>query len=184
MKSDLYDLIVNRFSSTRFLEKDICDEDIAKIIKACESANDHGNLRAWEMRIFSKNTKDILLNLLIKDINERNGTDIEIEKVKRNVSKSPLILCISSKILQSKISRKDQIYAVAAVCQIITLTSYALGLASIWKTGKFSDSNIVKKGLDISQDDEIVGFIYIGYTSDFFKKTRKVSIEGKVFTYD
>lgn len=184
MKSDLYNLILDRFSSTKFLEKDICDEDVEKIIKACESANDHGNLRAWEIRVFSKKTKNLLLNLLIKDIHERNGTEAEIEKITKNISSSPLILCISSKILQSKISRKDQIYAAAAVCQIITLTSYALGLASIWKTGKFTDSDIVKTGLEISQEDEIVGFIYIGYTSDFVKKTRKVSIEGKVFTYD
>ncbi|MGD8188396.1 nitroreductase family protein [Brevibacillus ginsengisoli] len=53
--------------------------------------------------------------------------------------------------------------AVNAAIQNMLLAAHALGLGAIWRTGKPAYHPIMKQQFGLRDQDEILGFIYIGY---------------------
>ena len=55
-------------------------------------------------------------------------------------------------------------------------------MRSIWRTGDFASSDIVRKGLEVKSDEEIIGFLYVGSRPEKQRKLRPVVIDD-FFSY-
>jgi nitroreductase len=42
------------------------------------------------------------------------------------------------------------------------MAAFSLGYGAVWRTGDYSYNDLVKSGLSINLDDDIIGFLYIG----------------------
>ena len=44
----------------------------------------------------------------------------------------------------------------------IGLAAYAHGFGSVWRTGAYAASQVIKLGLGLVESEEIIGFLYVG----------------------
>ncbi len=91
----------------------------------------------------------------------------ETEEQKNKLLKAPLrapmiIIAVSTITEHPKVPAVEQISSTAAAVQNMSLAAHALGYASIWRTGAVAFSDEVKRRLDLSASDEIVGLLYLG----------------------
>ena len=79
------------------------------------------------------------------------------------VARAPLLVMVSSRINRaSSVPRIEQILSGAAVCQNLIIAATALGYASCWLTSWAAHDADVKQALNVTPDDEILGFILLG----------------------
>jgi nitroreductase len=45
------------------------------------------------------------------------------------------------------------------------MAAVAQGFAGVWRTGSYAQDPIVKQAFDLAEQDEIVGFLYLGSSS-------------------
>ena len=61
-----------------------------------------------------------------------------------------------------KVPHTEQILSTGSVLTNVGLALYAIGLGAVWRTGDYAYSDIVRSGLGISKNEEIIGFVYMG----------------------
>lgn len=171
--SSTLNTIFARASNPKYLEGDLAESHLSIIIEAAMTANDHGRLRPWRFIIFKGPGKERLIDAYIEHECAKNST--LSQKAKKRQEKSSAIICVIASPKECKIPKRDQLFSAAAACQLITLSAYSLGISSIWRTGKYAESDIVKKALKIESYEEIVGFIHLG-------KNDNIPISTKEFT--
>jgi nitroreductase len=89
-----------------------------------------------------------------------------VERDRVKPLRSPVIVVVVSKIVDSpKIPKVEQLLSAGIAGQNILLAAHALGFAGKWSTGPAAYDAEVKKGLGLSPDDGIVGFMYLGTPS-------------------
>jgi nitroreductase len=162
MKHQFMNKIFERQSYTKIGSDMPNTKHIETILKSGMCANDHGRLTPWEFRVFKGEARAKLSEIFIKHEKTSGSSESLQNKAKDLAFSAPLIFCVSSKYAESKITKKDQLLSVGAACQLMTLSAHILGYASIWRSGKYSESEIVKESLDIKPNDDIFGFIYVG----------------------
>ena len=86
----------------------------------------------------------------------------------------------------NKVLVKEEYAAVNAAIQNMLLATHALGLGAIWRTGNVCYSSEVKQLFGLSDESEMVGFIYIGYPimKEMQGKRKNVSEVTKWFDRD
>ena len=62
----------------------------------------------------------------------------------------------------SKIPWEERRLSTAAAVQNLMLAATSLGYGSMWRSGEVIDDPLVKKALGLGEDEDIVGFIYLG----------------------
>lgn len=61
--------------------------------------------------------------------------------------------------------KEEQIAATACAVQSMQMAALVQGFAGIWRTGSYAQCPYVKQSLELNEDDEIVGFLYLGTSS-------------------
>jgi nitroreductase len=62
------------------------------------------------------------------------------------------------------------------------MAALAQGFGGVWRTGSFAKDPIVKQAFDLSEQDEIVGFLYLG--SSVLKRLPKPQKDSAAFFED
>ena len=74
----------------------------------------------------------------------------------------------------------EQSVSTGGVLNNIGLAAYFRGFGTVWRTGAYAYSNIVKSGLGVSEKEDIIGFLYIGTPSIKHAKPIKVPLKDYV----
>lgn len=73
-----------------------------------------------------------------------------------------IIVCIHRATDDDPVRRREDRDTVAAGVQNLLLAAHADGLGAIWRTGAFVDEPEVRAHVGCRDEDEIVGFVYVG----------------------
>lgn len=163
------DLLLRRRSLVvaKHTEPEPSPEELELILRCATRVPDHGKLAPWRIQVVRGEARSKLgqtfAEIFEQDNPEAKAEQIEVER--QRPLRSPLLLIVSTKIEKAKIPRWEQILSGGAVCQNILIAATALGYASQWLSEWVNFHGAVKTHLNISQDDEILGFIYIGSAS-------------------
>jgi len=79
-----------------------------------------------------------------------------------------------------KIPPFEEILASAAAVQNLLIGATALNIASFWSTGGMTLRQEFKDFLGLSDDDNVLGILYLGYADEHPEGKRKVPVEEKV----
>lgn len=163
---DALTLLTSRYSLTRLTEPAPQGEVLENIKRAALQVPDHGNLRPW--RFIIAQGRDALLKLgdiFVEAAAEDNPTtDAEIlERARQLPLRAPMvIICIAKVTEHTKIPVLEQHYSAACAVMAMQQAAFAQGYAGIWRTGIYAQLDYVKQALDLAEEDEIVGFLYLG----------------------
>jgi len=79
-----------------------------------------------------------------------------------------------------KIPAFEEIAAASAAIQNILLGATALNIASFWNTGGMVLKPTMHSFLNLRDEDQVMGVIYLGYADEYPKGVRKVPLSEKV----
>ena len=157
-------------------------DDTLEIIKAALRVPDHAKLEPWRVVLISGKSKHRFIEII-----ERRGKEISIdlnklEKNKKNVLNTPLIIAIICSPKKSqKVPKIEQILSAGALCLNVLNNFLVCGWGANWLTGWMAhDRKFGEEAFDILEDDFVAGFIYVGDYDESSPDRPRPNLEDKV----
>ena len=167
-----------------FNDKKISDDDINKIISLANWAPTHGRTEPWRIIVLSDNATANFgkahADLYKKHTPEERFLEETYHKFENQGVKSSHILIVYSKRgKNANIPEWEELAATAAAVQNILLGAETLDIASFWSTGGQITKQSLKDYFELSDEENIIGAIYLGYSDKNPAGKRNTSIEEK-----
>ena len=163
---DVFDAIHGRLTISKVKSDALPRDVIEKLLSAGAQAPNHHKVRPWRFVVLTGDGRKKLGDVMAASFLDRNpATPPEgLDKTRALPLRAPVVIAVGAdKPADTKIVEMENISAASAASQNILLAAHALGLGAIWRTGEWARDAKVKEFLGFAADQQIVGFIYIGY---------------------
>lgn len=163
---DALELLTTRSSTPRLQAPGPTGEDWQLIQKAALRAPDHAGLKPWSFIVFSNETSqdklgDIFAQALLHDNPE--APQAAVDKAKKAPSRAPMVIaCIAKYKEHAKVPRIEQLLSAGCAVMAMQQMAFVLGYGGVWRTGANAHNPQVKTLLGLAEEDEIVGYLYLG----------------------
>jgi nitroreductase len=178
---DVLSAIEARSSARKLTEPGPTREHLEQILRAGANAPDHGRLRPWRFIVMSGAARaklgEVMAGALAAKVPNASAEKLAAESSK--VMRAPTIIAVAAKLTAGKIPEIEQVLSSGAAVENMILAAQALGYGVMWKTGDAAYAGGVKQFLDLTPEDHIVAFLYIG-TVSVSGAPQVVSLEGLV----
>ncbi|WP_100640799.1 NAD(P)H nitroreductase [Alteromonas facilis] len=156
-------LLINRQSLPRLQAPAPQGEELEIIKQAALRAPDHGCLTPWQFIIFEGDARNALGEIFEASAIERGEDQKTIERAPELPLRAPMIIVAATSATEHpKVPFIEQVQSAGCAVQAMQMAAVAQGFAGIWRTGSYAQCDYVKRSLGISEDDELVGFLYLG----------------------
>jgi len=159
------DVLHNRVSVPSLQAPAPSGEVLENIMRAAMRAADHKILRPWRFLVLENDSLDRLGQLFIK-AETTNGDEVTEIKRSRLLSKphrAPMIIvAIASCREDPKVPEVEQLIATGCAVQNMLNAAFAQDVGAMWRTGSMAFDSVVKSGLGLDNNEQIVGFLYLG----------------------
>ena len=160
---DAIDNILNKVSARELDVPCPSKEEMETVYKAALRAPDHAWLRPSSFIEVKDDGLKKLSNIFKKYAQDKNFTKDIIKKYEQAPFRAPMILILVNTYKEHpKVPAIEQKLSTAASAQNITLALNAMNYSSIWRTGKLAFNKDVQKELDLQDNQEILGYLYVG----------------------
>jgi nitroreductase len=88
-----------------------------------------------------------------------------------------IVILVNTFTEHPKVPAIEQKLSTAAAAQNLMLSLNAQGYGAIWRTGKLAFNKTIAKDLGLSQNQEILGFLYIGTNTGKNKKVPDLDVD-------
>jgi len=187
---DVLEAIKGRRSIGRTSDEEPPREDIEALLDAAVEAPNHRNNQPWRFIVLTGKAREDLGNAMADGLSARL-VDVDAEKATALVNgergkplRAPVVIAVASKRSEDpRIHPLEDMQACSAAIQNMLLAAHARGLAAQWRTRGAVADPVVKSHLGLNAEDEIAGFIYVGYAADGFETMLKPRVrESAEFT--
>lgn len=167
---DIMEALKTRRSIGRVQDKEVPKESIERMIEAATWAPNHFKTEPWRFFVLTGDGRKGLGETLAK-IAERDMDDptteenkSKLERARKNPFRAPVVIVAAVEPSDDpKVILKEEYAAVNAGIQNMLLAAHALGLGTVWRTGKPCYDKEVSQLFGLSARGEVLGFIYVGY---------------------
>jgi len=160
---DAKQLLLQRQSNPKLISPAPHASDLDFILKAGMRVPDHAGLTPWFFTVIEKQGLDKLSHIFEQASLEQNSIQAKVVKAKSMPYRAPLIIVISTQYKKhEKVPKLEQTVAAGCSAHAMQMAAFSLGYGAMWRTGDFSYNASVKRDLSISQNNDIIGFLYIG----------------------
>lgn len=145
----------------------VSDKIIHEMLEAANWAPSHGLTEPWNFIVYADNKIEEFGELhatLYKELTpELQYLQKKYEKIKfRSAKCSHVIICINKRGDKSNIPELEEIAATSAAIQNMLLIATSHNIGTFWSTGGMCYHPKLKTALGFSDQDQILGIIYIG----------------------
>jgi nitroreductase len=159
------DLLLNRRSQPRLVSPAPAGDALDNILQAGFTVPDHHCLSPWRFIVCTGDGLHKLGKVFENAaINNKKGPESVARAPQLPLRAPMVIVAICDYKEHEKVPRVEQIASTACAVQNMQMAAIAQGYQGIWRTGWYAQDDFVKKQLDCSKDDEILGFLYLGST--------------------
>ncbi|WP_010280461.1 nitroreductase family protein [Bacillus timonensis] len=177
---DVHEAIRSRRSFGLVKDVEVEKEKIEQIIDAGTWAPCHFRTEPWRFFVFQgegrKRLGDVLLNIA-----KKNGETDEkkLEKIQAKPFRAPVIVAVAVEPSDNPKAIKLEEYGATYACiQNMLLEAHSLGLAGFWRTGKPTYDHVMKEFFGLTENGEVLGFLYFGYPSRSLPEGKRNSYES------
>ncbi|MCB1689500.1 MAG: nitroreductase family protein [Halioglobus sp.] len=163
--NDILRFLQQRNSAPKLQEPAPSPEVMAEIFRAALRAPDHAWMRPWRFLTIAGERREAFGELLDSCLLQRTPDADEAARTKaRNAPlRAPLVVVVIASVSpHPKVPPQEQRFSAACAAHAILLAVEASGFAGIWRTGAPAFDRNVMDGLGLAENEEVVGFIYIG----------------------
>ena len=179
---DALNNILNRVSARELTEPHPTKSEMEKVYKAALRAPDHAWLRPSSFIEVKGDGLNRLSNIFLEYAkNQTDITDQIIQKYKNAPFRAPMIIILVSTFKEHpKVPAIEQKLSTATAAQNIMLALNTMNYSSIWRTGKLAFNKEIQTKLNLSDNQEILGYLYIGTSIGENKKIPNLDIDNFV----
>lgn len=162
---DALELMLSRESAMKLESPGPSADELDRIFDSAVRAPDHGRLRPWHFVVIDEAHRAAFGAVMADSLRRRDPSvsDAELQRERDKAFRAPVIVAVAAKVRKGhKIPEIEQIASASAAAQTIMLAAPAMGYGAVWKTGAPAYDPVVKTALGLTEDDNIVGFLYIG----------------------
>jgi nitroreductase len=176
-KSQLEEMFKARRSHypKHFTGDQIDDSTIETILQYAGMAPNHKKTKPWKFQIFKE---DALTNLVeemkqyylrvtpVEEISEVKLSKFEEKKIKT----SHVLAILVKKDEKKRVPEIEEVEATACAVQNIYLALSSFGIGGYWSTGKFTYEPSTRTLLNLSSNEDLLGFFVLGIVKDKLPK--------------
>ena len=179
---DALENILNRVSARELAEPHPTESEMEKVYKAALRAPDHAWLRPSSFIEVKGDGLNRLSNIFLEYAkNQTDITDQIIQKYKNAPFRAPMIIILVNTFKEHpKVPAIEQKLSTATAAQNIMLALNTMNYSSIWRTGKLAFNKEIQTKLNLSDNQEILGYLYIGTSIGENKKIPNLDIDDFV----
>ncbi|KPA88630.1 NAD(P)H nitroreductase [Pseudomonas sp. RHF3.3-3] len=173
------DNLLNRVSAPRLLDPAPTAAQREVLFQAAMRAPDHGQLQPWRFLTVEGAAREQLGQLLAEAVQEKGGevTQAALDKAHAMPLRAPLVVVVVARLQEHfKVPKSEQLLAAGCAAHGILLAAHAQGIGAVWRTGELSYSRHVAKGLGLSDDEEVIAFLYLGTPQNELRAAPKVDL--------
>lgn len=160
---DALQLLLNRHSNPRLMEPAPAGEQLDTIFKAGLRAPDHAALTPWEFIVFGGEQRARLGDILAAAAKARGDSEDSIAGARQAPLRAPMVITVVAKVKpHDKVPALEQEISAGCALMAMQMAAQALGFNGIWRTGWFAFDRGVHQALGLAEQDQIVGFLYLG----------------------
>ena len=189
--SDHFEIIANIIKSRRSIKpakmngKKIPDELVKEILKLANWAPTHGRTEPWRFIVYSGDKVKEFCHQhaeLYKGhtLPEKFDQATYDKQLHNGDLASHIVIAIMLRGSLAKIPALEEMASTAVAIQNILLGATASGIASFWSTGGMTHHPIMKKFLQLKDEDVIMALIYLGYSDEKMEGKRATEVEEKI----
>jgi nitroreductase len=161
----------------------IANEQVAELLELADWAPTHGLTEPWRFVVYA-NPADFC-HQHAELYKQNTPADEFAEGVYNNFytqgdKVSHVIIAVMQRGNLPKIPAFEEIAATASAIQNILLGATALNMASFWSTGGMILKPAMKAFLNLRDEDEVMGVLYLGYADEHPQGMRRVPLTEKV----
>lgn len=171
---DALDLLHNRVSCPALIEPGPTKQQLDSIYQAALRAPDHGAIRPWRFLTVAGDARQKLGDLYLKAalIENPQLSPERQDKIRKMPLRAPTVIVVIAAVSEHpKVPMVEQEISAGCAAQNIILAAHAQGLGAMWRTGDMAYLSTVKSGLGLTEEESIIGYIYLGTA----KKMRKAT---------
>ena len=165
----------------QYMDKPIPKEIIKTLLLNANHAPTHRLTEPWRFKVFVEEGKTNLGNFLAEKYKTTTPNFVEgkVDKIKKNCSKAGVVLAvILHRDLQERVPEWEEIASVAMAVQNIWLALDQYELGGYWSSPGFS--KYLGEHVSLKENENCIGFFYIGACEPLERVVKKGPIEEKV----
>jgi nitroreductase len=179
---DAIQTILTRHSIAKVKQDPIAREQIEKLLTAAVQAPNHYRVRPWRFVVLTGKSREALGEVMAQSLKKGNPdlpeSALDIERAKP--LRAPVLIAVGvDKPSEPKALEIENVCAVAAAVENLLLAAHAEGLGAMWRTGPAARDPEVKKFLGFEPDQELLSFVYIGYSDMEAPTAERPSFEDR-----
>jgi nitroreductase len=172
---DLHEALTTRRSRGK-MRLDAPPRDvIERVLEAGVHAPNHHDTQPWRFFVLTNEARSDLGEVLARALKARVG-EADPEKLaglmkgeRLKPLRSPVLIAVGvTSEREDAMTKREDLQAASAAMQNMLIAASSLGLAAIWRTGEGAYDDSVKAYFNLRPQDEIAGFLYLGYADESF----------------
>ena len=178
---DALNNILNRVSARELSLPHPTKDEMDLVYKAALRAPDHAWLRPSSFIEVSGDGLKKLSSIFLKFGESINASDEIKEKYKNAPYRAPMIIILVNTVKEHpKVPEIEQKLSTATAAQNIMLALNSMNYSCIWRTGKLAFNRDVQNDLGLNENQEILGYLYVGTEKGVKKKIPELDIDNFV----
>ena len=153
-------------------------QQLEQLIRAAIRVPDHARLRPWRFLLIAGDGLDKLGELLVTAqlTQDPDATPPALQKTRSKPRRAPAIIVVIARTqAHSKVPEIEQLISAGAAANNIVTAAFAMGLGAMWRTGNAAYHPIIKQGLGLEANEQVIGFIYLGTPTGVLKPVPDVA---------
>jgi nitroreductase len=157
------DLLLNRSSQPRLQAPAPQGQALENIMQAALRAPDHMGLTPWRFIVcqgkgLRKLGEVFELAAINTDMPEK-----DVERAPQLPLRAPMVIIAICRYQEhNKVPWIEQVASTACAVHAMQMAAVAQEFSGIWRTGNYAQNEEVKSALQLCEQDEILGFLYLG----------------------
>lgn len=158
-------------------------EQVQQLFELADWAPTHGLTEPWRFTVYADPTQFCRAhaelykaNTPAQDFNQGSYDGL----LSQGNKASHVVVAVMRRGSLPKIPAFEELAATACAMQNILLGATALGIASYWGTGGMILKPAMKAFLQLREEDEVMGVLYLGHADEYPAGVRKVPVAEKV----
>tara|TARA_B110000263_G_C15297164_1_gene506115 strand:- start:239 stop:796 length:558 start_codon:yes stop_codon:yes gene_type:complete len=179
--------ILSRNSNNRLEMPYPSKQEMDLVYKAALRAPDHAWLRPSQFIEVTGAGLDKLSKIFVDYLKDtkKDLNDLILKKYKNDPYRAPMVIVLISNIKEHpKVPGIEQMLSTAAAAQNILLALNALNYGAIWRTGEFSLNDQIGKYFNFNENQNILGYLYVGTPIGEAKQIPDINIDEFVTRWE
>ncbi|WP_024871463.1 NAD(P)H nitroreductase [Tolumonas lignilytica] len=156
-------LLLNRASCGLLQMPAPSGEVLEHILQAGLRAPDHGHLQPFRFLLAEGSGLNRLGTLLADSARADGAGEDVVERATQMPLRAPLVITVVAKVTpHNKVPDFEQHLAAGCAVMAMQMAAQAQGFGGIWRSGPLMYSRKLHELLGLAEQDQIVGFLYLG----------------------